>query len=374
MHDRLTLEDARTAFLLHRPATPTLLWSQAALEARARVFLDHWPGLVTYAVKANPMEEVVTTLRDAGVTGWDVASGFEIDLMGRLDADGARHYHNPVRTKAEIAHAAAAGVRTYSVDSASELAKLDGVVPAGSEISVRFRLPVDGAVYNFGSKFGADPEAAVELLQDAERRGFQASLAFHPGTQCADVGPWHAYLTQAHAISQEAGVRPLRVNVGGGFPSHRTGASAPNLAAWCRSIGEVHADLWGEDAPPLVCEPGRAMVADAFVLAVGVKAIRNGAMVFLDDGVYGALAETPTIGMPGRILAMAPDGTVRTGAPIARPVFGPTCDSVDRLPEGWALPDDIEEGDVLLLASMGAYSTVTNTRFNGFGALSVLKV
>lgn len=119
-------------------------------------------------------------------------------------------------------------------------------------------------MYNFGSKFGADPDAAVELLRDARDRGFQASLAFHPGTQCADAGPWHAYLTQAQAIAHQAEVHPMRVNVGGEFPSHRSGATAPNLAAWCRSIGEVHKDFWGPAA--LVCGPGH--VADAFVLAV----------------------------------------------------------------------------------------------------------
>lgn len=59
----------------------------------------------------------------------------------------------------------------------------------------------------------------------------------------------------------------------------------------------------------------------------------------------------------------------RTGKPVGRIVFGPTCDSVDRLPGEVALPSDMDEGDYVLVQGMGAYSVVTNTRFNGFGAL-----
>jgi hypothetical protein len=54
---------------------------------------------------------------------------------------------------------------------------------------------------------------------------------------------------------------------------------------------------------------------------------------------------------------------------MPRIVFGPTCDSVDRLPGELVLPGDLAEGDYVDLAGHGAYSTVTNTRFNGFGEL-----
>ena len=38
------------------------------------------------------------------------------------------------------------------------------------------------------------------------------------------------------------------------------------------------------------------------------------------------------------------------------------------------LPGDVAEGDFVVIHGMGAYSTVTNTRFNGFGELSVATV
>jgi ornithine decarboxylase len=164
------------------------------------------------------------------------------------------------------------------------------------------------------------------------------------------------------------------LNVGGGFPSHRRQAEVPLLDEIFALIARVTVEVFGQDAPELVCEPGRAMVADAFALLCRVKALRDGTHVFLNDGVYGAFAELPLMGAMDRIGAYSPDGNRRAGAPRGRIVFGPTCDSVDRLPGETPLPEDIAEGDFLLVQGMGAYSVVTNTRFNGFGALGVQMV
>jgi ornithine decarboxylase len=115
-------------------------------------------------------------------------------------------------------------------------------------------------------------------------------------------------------------------------------------------------------------------VADAFAVAAPVKAVRDGAHVFLNDGVYGSLTELNMIGVIDRTFVLTPQGQHRTGTPRDLIVFGPTCDSVDRLPGELSLPGDIAEGDYLVFLGMGAYSTVTNTRFNGFGELSIATV
>ena len=102
--------------------------------------------------------------------------------------------------------------------------------------------------------------------------------------------------------------------------------------------------------------------------------MRDNAHVFLNDGVYGALNELPMIGVIDRYSVLSPDGVLRKGAPVPRVVFGPTCDSVDRLPGELMLPGDLAEGDYLVWASMGSYSLATNTRFNGFGDLQLVTV
>jgi ornithine decarboxylase len=359
------------------PRDPVLFLSPAALPAQARRFLTGFPGIVTYAVKSNPGETVVVNLAAAGIRGFDVASPDEIRLIRRLVPGATLHYNNPVRARHEIAVGVAEDVLSYSVDSLSELDKLFEQVPLENglgdrvEMTARFKLPVAGAVYDFGAKFGATEELATEILSRIATKGYVPSLTFHPGTQCTDPAAWESYIHAARRIADGAGTSIARLNVGGGFPSHRLRAEVPSLAAIFHLIRRVTDDTFGDAAPVLVCEPGRALCADAMALLAQVKGVRDGRHVFLNDGIYGAMAELPLMGALDRIRAYAPDGTPRTGEPQGRTVFGPTCDSVDRLPGEVQLPADLEEGDYLVVQGMGAYSVVTNTRFNGFGALSL---
>lgn len=360
-----------TEFLTsQQPENPVLFFAPTVVQTLARRFIEGFPGLVTYAVKSNPGEEMIENLVAAGVQGFDCASPFEIDLIRRLAPEAAIHYNNPVRSRAEIAHAVARGVKSWSVDSHSELAKLVEMVPAEDcEISVRFKLPVAGAAYNFGAKFGATEDVAVGLLEKVAAAGFIPSITFHPGTQCTDPAAWAAYIREAAVIARRAGVRIARLNVGGGFPSHRAQGVAPQLEATFETIDRVAAEAFGNQRPELVCEPGRGLCGDSFMLAARVKAVRDGAHVFLNDGVYGSLFELSQIGIIDRIEVLAPDGKRRDGKVHGRICFGPTCDSVDRLPGDVPFPDDIAEGDFVVVHGMGAYSTVTNSRFNGFGDL-----
>ncbi|MBW6506030.1 MAG: type III PLP-dependent enzyme [Rhodobacteraceae bacterium] len=355
-----------------QPDNPAMFFAPQVLQSTARRFLNGFPGLVTYAVKSNPDEMVIQNLLAAGIKGFDVASPAEIDMVRRLAPTAALHYNNPVRSRSEVLHAVRAGVKSWSVDSRSELAKLIDLVPAEDcEISVRYKLPVSGAAYNFGAKFGATVELAADLLATVAKAGFIPSLTFHPGTQCTDPMAWDSYIRAGAEICRLAGVNAVRLNVGGGFPSHRVTDLVPQLEAIFALIDRVATEAFGPARPALVCEPGRGLVAEAFTLATRIKAIRDGQHVFINDGVYGGLTELPMVGNITRVEAISSEGVRRHGAPIPRVVFGPTCDSVDRLPGELELPGDIEEGDYLVFHGMGAYSMATNTRFNGFGEMTV---
>ncbi len=358
-----------------QPSDPMLLFSPPALQRMARRFVDGFPGLVTYAVKSNPDEMVIQNLDAAGITGYDVASVNEIELIRRTAPTAALHFNNPVRSRVEIERAVELGVRSFSVDSFSELQKLIDLTPiADTEVSVRFKLPVAGAAYDFGSKFGANPDLAADLLRQAGAAGFQPSLTFHPGTQCTDPTAWQSYIQTAADIARKAGVQISRLNTGGGFPSHRLTHETPDLERIFAVIDQATQQAFGAQRPVLVCEPGRAMVAETFSLLTQVRAVRDDRDVFLNDGVYGGLAEHLVIGSVDRFETLTRTGTRHRGLGADRVIFGPTCDSIDRLPGTLALPSDMEEGDYLMFHGMGAYSSATVTRFNGFGKLGIATV
>jgi ornithine decarboxylase len=204
--------------------------------------------------------------------------------------------------------------------------------------------------------------------------GFIPSITFHPGTQCTDPAAWASYIRAAAVIAQKAGVKIARLNVGGGFPNHRAVGVLPQLEETFATIARVTDEAFGAERPELVCEPGRAICGDAFTLAARVKSVRDGSHVFLNDGLYGSLFELGQIGIIDRITVLTPAGQPRKGAVHGRICFGPTCDSVDRLPGDLPFPSDIAEGDFVIFEGMGAYSTVTNSRFNGFGELGLVTV
>ncbi|GHE88712.1 ornithine decarboxylase [Aliiroseovarius zhejiangensis] len=355
------------------PKHPVLYFAPATLQATVQQFVDGFDGLVTYAVKANDSRVVLENLVACGISAFDVASPAEMHALRAVSPDAVMHYNNPVRARDEIAEAVALGVRSYSVDAPHEFEKLRAQVdPKGIEISVRLRLPVEGAAYHFGTKFGADVEQAVALLRMVKEAGFTPSMTFHPGTQCASPSAWSTYVATCAEVSKEAGVTLARLNVGGGFAANR--GVAPDLNAIFAAIHRAVKNAFGDAAPALVCEPGRAMVAEAFTLATRVKSIREDGAVYLNDGIYGALSEAPSIGVPDRISTVRADGTSHKGAPMKRIVFGPTCDSIDQLPDPLALPADLAEDDYVLFSGMGAYSLATVTRFNGYGQIDLVTV
>ena len=83
--------DPVTYLRTERPDDPVLFLAPHALQAQARCFLRGFPGLTTYAVKANPDETVLANLAAAGIEAFDVASPDEIALIRRLLPGAALH-------------------------------------------------------------------------------------------------------------------------------------------------------------------------------------------------------------------------------------------------------------------------------------------
>lgn len=340
-------------------------FSPSLLTAKLAEFQRGFGGLVTFAVKANPTEDVLSTLCHGGLHGFDVASPEEIALARKICPTAALHYNNPVRTRAEIDYGVANGVTSWSVDDWDELEKLLARVPEDAEIAVRFKLPVEGAAYNFGAKFGATPPLAAMMLARVAEAGRKPSLTFHVGTQCVDPAAWGQYVEEAAAIASEAGVTIERLNIGGGFPASRNYRveMMPFFTAIKEALGAFPV------APTLICEPGRGLVADAFALAVQIKSVRNDC-IYLTDGVYGGLSEL--LSMPAPSFAVLSEEGWRKGPHRPRKAFGPTCDSIDVLRDPLELPIYLDEGDWIVFRSMGAYVTGVTTRFNGYGSIEMV--
>lgn len=359
-----------------QPGTPHYLFNADRLRAQASRYLARFPGLVSYAVKANPEARVIRTLGRSGVSHFDVASLPEVQLVHSLLPHATLHYNNPIKAQEAIEQAYRDyGVRSFAVDEMEELLKIRRATGGDPEVmySVRFRLDHANASYDFGSKFGAGQEQAVALLREVVAGGARAALTFHPGSQCSDPGEYARYLQAAGRIVTRAGVVIELVNVGGGFPQYYDQLDLPSLETYFRVIEEAAGSAFAQ-APRLMCEPGRAMVASSVSLLTRVIHLRReeGA-VFLNDGIYGGMLEQAIVHLrlPVRVWRA---GEQLAGERAPLKVFGPTCDPVDRLPGEVWLPRDLQVGDYVEFGLLGAYGSATSTAFNGFAPAAYLDV
>ena len=55
-------------------------------------------------------------------------------------------------------------------------------------------------------------------------------------------------------------------------------------------------------------------------------------------------------------------------------LFGPTCDSADRMAGPFWLPADVREGDWIEIGQLGAYGACLRTAFNGFDRARLVEV
>lgn len=350
-----------------RPCEPVFCLHPAELRRTAKRFLS-FPGRALYAVKCNPHPLVLTTLFEAGITDFDVASLDEIRLIDGLFGKAAgQFFNNPAKARPAIRTASQTfGIRFYTIDCAAEVDKVldEAAVNDDLIIAVRLATPPRGARYALSTKFGAAPDEAEKLLKLVHARGIKAGISFHVGSQCLSPDAFGAAVTLAGKVVRKAGVPISVLNVGGGFPVPYPGDDARAIEHYLSQVIMGRRRLELPSGCMLMCEPGRSLVATAGTAIVQVV-VRRGKSIYLNDGVFGTLQEL------GHAKERRPTRLVRHGSrPSPRKaefkVYGPTCDSNDVLGAPFLLPEDVREGDWIEVGMMGAYSLSMRTRFNGF--------
>ena len=364
-----------------QPEEALFCFSADTLKQRLARFTAGFPGTVSFAVKSNPSREVATTLAEAGLKHWDVASVQEMALVHAVAPDAHFHYHNPVKSRREIHNAYHKfGCRRFAVDAREEVAKIAEIVgnDCSVELAVRFVLPRERAssAHDFSTKFGAPEHIAIELLRDIDRRGYVPVMTFHPGSQSRDPQVYVRHIEAAQRIAKAAGVHIGKLNVGGGFPASYPLSKPAPLELFFSTIAEAATRAFGKGTEPeLECEPGRGLVANCMSLLTRIKLVcSDGDDIFLNDGIYGGLMEfmqVPELQPPYRVIR---DGRVVEGPTKPWKVFGPTCDPLDVLPAKLDLPIDLRDEDYVEFGTLGAYGIATSTLFNGYGDHAVVPV
>ena len=363
--------------LIAQHGTPLLVLDPYRVVEQCRRLASQLPGFrLHYAVKTSPHPAVLRAVAASGC-GFDVATKAELDLVVALGLPANRCINtHPVKKPTDIDHAYSAGVRTFVVDNPGETQKFAGL-PADIEVLVRLAFGNPSAKSDLSTKFGVDPAEAELVVKHVVATGVRfGGFSFHVGSQGATVEPYReallGTLELARHIDQTLGVPTRIVDIGGGFPvSYRE--PMPTIDAIADVVDEVLGDR--RDEFTLVAEPGRFLAADSMTLLTSVvgSAVRDGRQWhYLDDGVYGSYSNVMTEDVHPPILAL---GEVVDGVGGYEPVTlaGPTCDSADVIARDYPMPA-LDVGDIVVSPMMGAYTSVTSSRFNGIPATTIVEV
>ena len=350
--------------------TPLLVMSVEQVKNNYRYLKEHMPRVnIHYAVKANPDERILRTLKDLG-SCFDVASDGEILQLQALGITGEQMvYANPIKPVHSIVTARQTGILNYMADSEPEIEKMAQTAP-GAGVLLRVRMQNPEALIDLNKKFGAEPENVLHLLLKARDCGLKVvGLAFHVGSQATQA---HAYLNAlkvCRKLFDEAATQGLNLKVldiGGGFPIRAPGSAKIDIDKMLTTINEG-LDQFFPDTE-IWAEPGRFICGTSVKLitkVIGKQLRDNQDWYFLDEGIYGTFSGVIFDHWDFELLPF------KEGPEVSATFAGPSCDSFDVI---FREKDTVrlDVGDLILVPDIGSYSSASATTFNGFSKARIV--
>jgi diaminopimelate decarboxylase len=363
--------------------TPFYAYDRRLMSERVELLRAHLPRQVHihYAIKANPMPEVVRHLAGL-VDGLDVASAGELAIA--LEA-GARpdtvSFAGPGKTDAELEAALAAGI-VLNLESEGEMERLAAIASRrGTRARVSVRVNPDFELKSSGMKMGGGPKpfgVDAERVPAMLRRIGELALEFQGFHIFSGAQNLRAdAIEEAQRKSVELALRlaqdapgPVRIlNIGGGFGiPYFPGDERLDVALVGRNLAAILEGL--ESRLPraqVVLELGRFLVGEAGVYVCRVvdrKISRGHVFLVTDGGLHHHLAASGNFGQVIRknypvIVGNRVLGRRRETVSVV----GPLCTPLDLLADRMDLAE-AGPGDLIAVFQSGAYGlTASPTAF-----------
>jgi len=358
-----------------KPEKPIYCIRKKSIQLASTYFRNKFPGKILYAVKTNPHPEVLKTIVESGIENFDVASIQEIKDIRAIDPNAKCSYMHTVKSRESIRDAYFNhNIKTFSLDTKDELIKIIESTNHASDLELFIRIAVSNehAEIDLSKKFGALASEASGLLRLTKQYAKKIGLSFHVGSQCMHPISYVKGISEVGNIIKKTKIIPDYINIGGGFPAIYPDLVPQSLDNYFEEIKKGLENLKLEKLPELICEPGRAIVAESGSTIVRIN-LRKKQKLYINDGTYGTLfdAGTPNIVYPSRIIK---SGKIISKKLTAFDFYGPTCDSMDYMKGPFLLPNNIKENDYIELGQLGAYGLTFRTQFNGFYSNEIYEV
>jgi len=358
-----------------KPIEPVYCIRKKSIQLASKYFQSKFSGKVLYAVKTNPNPLVLKTIVESGIENFDVASIKEIEAIKKISPNANCSFMHTVKNRENIKEAYFNhGIKTFSLDTKDELIKIIESTNQAKDLELLVRVSVSNehAEIDLSKKFGAISSDAVGLLRLAKQYAKKVGLGFHVGSQCMHPISYTKGISEIGNIINKTKIVPDVINIGGGFPTIYPDLVPQSLDNYFNEIKKGLKNLKLEKLPEIICEPGRAIVAESGSTIVRVN-LRKKQKLYINDGTYGTLfdAGVPNIVYPSKLIT---DGRIISKKLTSFDFFGPTCDSMDYMKGPFILPNNIKENDYIELGQLGAYGLTFRTHFNGFYSDNIFEV
>jgi diaminopimelate decarboxylase/aspartate kinase len=343
------------------------VYDRETLKARAQS-LKALPGIdaVFYAMKANWHPQILQVFESQGL-GFECVSRGEVEhvLATFKGIDRKRILFTPnFAPRAEYAWAVEQGI-WVTLDNLHPIKKWPELFK-GRELFVRIDTGHGRGHHDkvrtagVHSKFGVPLFEVEELERLVKAAGAKVvGLHAHTGSGVFSVDNWQSVGDTLTALTKRfSDVRTVDLGGGLGVPERlgQQGVVLPEFGTITAAIKAAHPQL------ALWIEPGRYLVAEAGVLLAQVTQLKGKGEVHYVGVATGmnSLIRPALYGAHHEILNLT-----RLDDPSTEVVnvVGPICESGDLLGVDRLLPPS-EEGDVLLIATAGAYSRAMSSRYN----------
>ncbi len=370
----LLAEQCAVSELVAQYGTPLYIYSRATIERHWKAFdaaAGDVPHLICYAVKANGNLAILNLLARLG-SGFDIVSGGELARVIAAGGDAKKVVFSGVgKTEEEMRYALGQDILCFNVESEPELERLNQV--AGSmgkvaRISIRINPDIDAGTHPYIStglkqnKFGIPIERAPEVYRyAASLPNLQITgVDCHIGSQLTEISPFLEAVDKLLALIDElsaAGIKIHHLDVGGGLGVNYNDETPPHPSEYALALKQK---LQDRDLT-LMFEPGRAIMANAGILATKVEYLKAG------EDRHFAIVDAAMNDLIRPSLYSAWMNIIPVNRSLPRDahhydVVGPICETGDFLGKDRELA--IAPGDYLVVRSAGAYGFSMASNYN----------
>ena len=368
--DMLTIGGVRMDDLANTYGTPLHVYDEAGLRAQARRFIDgirsRWERSdVLFASKSFPAVAMYRLAHEEGLA-IDVAGAGELVLALAGGVDPKRiYFHGNAKSDAEIQMAVEAGVGTFIVDNFDEIDRLERFLTGPVRALLRVIPGVDAETHSSQNTGGDDSKFGLPMDQAADaiaRLNAHELIQFegvhlHIGSQILNTRQF------AEAVHNISGVGAFDTyDVGGGLGVKYTyDDDAPTVDEYLDAIIGAAREVLPEGARILI-EPGRSMVARAGVTLYEVLSTKRTGKRFV--AINGGIADNPDVAMTEQRFEAVVANKLTQPWHETTELVGRQCESGDVMSSGAQFPDT-EVGDLVVMATTGAYAYTLANNYNG---------